>query len=206
MKATPEQIVAMKARGWHHDLDLGCFWAGRDPLNGQGALSAQVFPSSVEDEWLTGYGVPGQDYSVYQRYPDPMAAADVAEAWLREEIARFGFPWLAGLQGAASAPTSAAPKRAVARLRLLDDPDAGPMMVGAAHVVVQRTGDETRPLRFFGREEEALSLYPDKARAETACAEAAALRGGVWSIGSVFWGWQVPTGDETPEPTDPAGS
>lgn len=205
MKATPEQIAAMEARGWRYDAEFGSFWAGRGP-DGLGALRAQVFSPTLGDGWRTSYGVRGQDFSAYRRHPDPMAAADTAEGWLREEISRFGFPWLAGVQEAGSAPTSAAPKRAVARLRLLDDLDAGPMMVGAAHVVVQRTGDETRPLRFFGREEEALSLYPDKARAETACAEAAALRGGVWSIGSVFWGWQVPTGDETPEPTDPAGS
>jgi len=98
-KPTAEQIAAMEARGWRYDVTFGSFHAGRGADLGRGVLRMQV-RSMDPVGWRTSYGVPGQDFSAYELYSDPMAAADVAEAWLREEIARFGFPWLAGLQGA----------------------------------------------------------------------------------------------------------
>lgn len=95
----------MEARGWRYDAEfgVGCFWAGRGLDDERGALNARAFPSG-EGDWHASYGVPGQDFSAYQHYPAPMAAAVAAEAWLREEIARFGFPWLAGVQGTSLAP------------------------------------------------------------------------------------------------------
>lgn len=95
MNPTPEQIEAMEARGWT--------WNGRAFVANCGTkgaasathpLWARVRPYS-DLGWIATYGAASHDWTGdMDRYADPLAAADEAEAWLRTVLAGFRFPWL----------------------------------------------------------------------------------------------------------------
>ena len=87
-------IEQMSARGWEWDAESRMFKAlgGRDSM-GQPIISLRV--SEWEPgAWQARYGVPGISYERFTERKTPMAAADDAEAWLREVLAPLRFPWL----------------------------------------------------------------------------------------------------------------
>jgi hypothetical protein len=87
MTATPEQIAAMTARGWVYDLkydDFRC--GGGDVTNVFGAPRPVIWGSlrpRGDGTWYSEFGVRGNSFGGAGAYPDPMAAADEAEAWFR---------------------------------------------------------------------------------------------------------------------------
>ena len=90
---TTEQIEAITARGW--TWEDGAFRVrGGEGRRGYPIVWLYVRPWA-DVEWVTGYGVPGIDYSRYNEHKTPMEAAVEAEAWLRDLLSSFRFPWLA---------------------------------------------------------------------------------------------------------------
>jgi hypothetical protein len=84
----------MEARGWMWDDELRMFLA----LGARDRQDCPIINLRV-DEWAPGvwmahYGVPGIGYERFIGRPTPMAAADEAEAWLRNVLAPLRLPWL----------------------------------------------------------------------------------------------------------------
>ena len=79
MTPTPEEIEAMAARGWEWIGVLGGF---RVPPN----MAIDAFIHPFRGEWCTSHGTQCETL---------MGAADEAEAWIRNELGKLKFPWLA---------------------------------------------------------------------------------------------------------------
>lgn len=94
MTPTPEQIAAMEARGWTH----------LKPAEGDGRHFGIDIPELnliMRVWWDVNLGTGWRwdcNHHWHKRTPpsrpDPLAAADKAEAWLRSVLAGFRFPWL----------------------------------------------------------------------------------------------------------------
>lgn len=93
MSPTPEQIAAMEARGWTWSPEAGSFSARGPAFEESHEVSLRVWWWSGRN-WVADYGWTGYSFSGYRKHPDPLAAADEAEAWLRGALAGFRFPWL----------------------------------------------------------------------------------------------------------------
>ena len=102
---TAEQIAAMEARGWTWEPCEGLHVGGTfvaaagKMLDGQAIIRMRVVLYSrkwPEDagRWGALYGTPGVGFDRLARWPTPELAADEAEAWLRDVLAQFRFPWL----------------------------------------------------------------------------------------------------------------
>ena len=91
----------MAARGWEWDEEVRSFRAA----GGQDRQGCPVINLRVSERdssvWMAHYGTPGIGYESFKRQPTPMAAADEAEAWLREVLAPLRLPWLTVAPGGA---------------------------------------------------------------------------------------------------------
>lgn len=93
MIPTPEQIAAMKARGWTYDANARAFGCAMNLEGDENVFILRVRRMSIGG-WIAMYGVPGHSYSTFTAHPDPLLAADEAEGWLRAELSHLTFPWL----------------------------------------------------------------------------------------------------------------
>lgn len=94
MQPTAEQIAAMEERGWAWD---GRRFAARAGVAGAHSLTFPLHATVRHhgDGWLAFYGAASHDWSSLEvSHPDPLAAADEAEAWLRGLLSQLRFPWL----------------------------------------------------------------------------------------------------------------
>lgn len=84
----------MEARGWAWDDEMQSFVA----LGSRDWRDCPIITLRVSlwrpEVWMAHYGVPGIGYETFKGQPTPMAAADEAEAWLREVLAPLRLPWL----------------------------------------------------------------------------------------------------------------
>lgn len=91
---THDEIAALESRGWTFDPEYTEFAAcGMADRQGNPILVCRLRQMG-RGGWVASYGVTGCDYSPYTHRPDPLAAADDAEAWLRSVLAPFRFGWL----------------------------------------------------------------------------------------------------------------
>jgi hypothetical protein len=88
---TPEVIAAMAARGWTHDPKYNDFRCGGGTVEAirdapTPAIYGWIYPTANK-LWMADYGTRGHGWGTMKRHPDPMAAADEAEAWFRHVVA-----------------------------------------------------------------------------------------------------------------------
>ena len=92
MTPTPEQIAAMEARGWRWDPE----WRDFSIVSSDDTYRIALRVRPWHDGWAADYGWTGVSFAPLNEHPDPLTAADEAEAWLRSILAPLAsrLPWL----------------------------------------------------------------------------------------------------------------
>ena len=92
MTPTPEQIAAMAERGWTHEGVR--FRASSSQADRNGDYFIRLCVYLYDGHWFASYGWTGVGFDGMDPHPDPLLAADEAEAWLRGVLAGLRFGWL----------------------------------------------------------------------------------------------------------------